>query len=106
MGGSVHDARVKNFAMHDAQSSKITMHGARNTGVHFCVMNNQVSMSYIPNVAFDISLLVYAMIFVDNVLPYLESFVFVFHYHSHYSETRDLGLKIGQKLRLIRLQFC
>ena len=49
MGGSVHDARVKNFVMHDAQSSKITMHGARNMDVHFCVMNSQVSMSYIPN---------------------------------------------------------
>ena len=34
MGGSVHDARVKNFAMHDAQPFKITMHGAQNTGVH------------------------------------------------------------------------
>ena len=78
MGGSVHDARVKNFAMHDAQPSKFTMHGARNTGVYFCIMNSQVSMSYIPNVAFDMSL--YAMIFIDNFLPYLESFVFVFHY--------------------------
>ena len=78
MGGSVHDVRVKNFAMHDAQSSKITMHGARNTGMHFCVLNSKLSMSYIPNVAFFMSL--YAMIFVDNVLPYLESFVFVFHY--------------------------
>ena len=55
MGGSVHDARVKNFAMHDAQPSKITMHGARNTSVRFCVMNSQVSMSYIPNVAFNMS---------------------------------------------------
>ena len=52
MGGSVHDAHVKNFAMHDAQPSKITMHGARNTGVHFCAMNSQLSMFYIPNVAF------------------------------------------------------
>ena len=61
MGGSVHDARVKNVAMHDAQPSKITMHGARNRNVHFCVMNRQVSMSmsYIPNVAFN-----YVMIFV------------------------------------------
>ena len=64
MGGSVHDARVKNFTMHDAQLSKITMHGARNTGVHVCVMNSQVSLSYIPNVAFKMSL--YVMIFVDN----------------------------------------
>ena len=61
MGGSVHDARVKNFAMHDAQSFKITMHGARNTGLHFCVLNNKLSISYIPNVAFFMSL--YAMIF-------------------------------------------
>ena len=52
MGGSVHDARVKNFAMHDAQSFRITMHGARNTGLHFCVLNNKLSISYIPNVAF------------------------------------------------------
>ena len=43
MGGSVHDAHVKNFAMHDAQPSKITMHGARNTGVHFCATNSQLS---------------------------------------------------------------
>ena len=56
MGGSMHDARVKNIAKHDAQPSEIIMHGARNTGVHFCVMNSQVSMSYIPNVAFNMSL--------------------------------------------------
>ena len=63
MGGSVHDARVKNFAMHDAQSSKITMYGARNTDMYFCVLNSKLSMSYIyiPNVAFFMSL--YAMIF-------------------------------------------
>ena len=59
MGGSVHDARTKNYTMHDAQPSNITMHGARNTGVHFFVMNSQVSMSYILNMSLHVMIFVH-----------------------------------------------
>ena len=63
---TMHVSKILPCTMHSHLKLPCTVHGTR------------MCMSYIPNVAFDMSL--HVMIFVDNFSSYLESFVFVFYY--------------------------